>query len=139
MNVSGLSSASGAMAMSHASPMAGGKWDSQYQSAMSSVASLLGSSVPSLQSSSQSLSQLAAGKGVSESSLESAIKSGLQSAGTQLTGGRLDNIAHRVATRHHGHHRLQAAGSNTNSPDSSTSASGNTQWSATASSAGVQL
>jgi hypothetical protein len=86
--------------------MAGGRFDNQFQSAMTSVASLLGTTVSALQTSTQSLAQLAASKGISMSQLTDAIKSGMQSAGTQLSGARLDNIANRIATRrpHHHHH-----------------------------------
>jgi len=141
MNVAGLSAGSGAMAMSHASPMAGGKWDSQYQGAMASVANMLGSSTAALQSSSQSLSQIAGGQGVSQSQLESAIKAGLQSSGSQLTGTRLDNIAHRIAARHPGHHHRTQPSDGPTSPSGSTAsnASNASDWSATASTHGVSL
>ena len=134
MNVPGVTHGSGAMAMSAASPMAGGKFDNQFQSAMSSVASLLGTSVASLQSSTQSLSQIAAAKGVGEPQLESAVKAGLQASGTQLGGNRLDNIAHRIATRsprHHQHRGIQPTGRSTNSGRTgATSGTATVGWSA---------
>ena len=110
MNVLGVTDNQRTSAVSSASAMAGGRFDNQFQSAMTSVASLLGTTVSALQTSTQSLAQLAASKGISMSQLTDAIKSGMQSAGTQLSGARLDNIANRIATRrpHHHHHHGSA-------------------------------
>jgi hypothetical protein len=120
MNVSAVNGGTGAVAWSTASPMAGGKWDNQYQGAMASVAQLLGTSVSELKSTSvgQSLSSLASAQGVAPDKLLAAIKSGLQQSGTQLRGSRLDNIAQRIANHRHRHHGPGAA-----NPAASTAAS----------------
>ena len=130
MNVLGVTDNPCTSAVSSASAMAGGKFDNQFQSAMNSVASLLGTTVSALQTSTQSLAQLAASKGISMSQLTDAIKSGMQSAGTQLNGARLDNIANRIATRrpHHHHHGApspdQAGTSNATTAAGSSTAAG---------------
>jgi mevalonate pyrophosphate decarboxylase len=99
MNIQPVSAPQMRPAASMASPIAGGRHDNQYHSALQSVAQLLGSSVSDIKAATatQNLTGIAAGKGVSQQALEASIKAGLQTAGTQLSGNRLDNIAHRVA------------------------------------------
>ena len=100
MQVPGIGGQAHAMTTSGASPVAGGRFEGQWQSAMNTTSSLLGMSRQQLDTSvaqGTNLSAVAAGNGVPEPRLIDTIKQGLQQAGSKLTGDRLDRIANRIA------------------------------------------
>jgi hypothetical protein len=133
MNVQGISTGQTAAAWSTASPIAGGHHDGHYQAAMGSVADLLGESLTQLATDTrtQSLAQLAAAKGIDPSALQAAIKSGLQQAGSQLSGTRLDNIAERIANMPPHRHRVHASAGGIPPAPSTGSATGSSSTSLT--------
>jgi hypothetical protein len=115
MNVQGVTQPNYANGVSGASPIAGGKFDSQFQGAMGDVASLLNMSGQQLAASlaqGGNLSSVAQSAGVSQSQLVSTIEKGLTDSGSKLTGTRLENIANRIANnRGLGHHHHHGGGS----------------------------
>jgi hypothetical protein len=114
MNVNGIGGQLPGVTASGASPIAGGRFDGQWQYAMNDTSALLGMSRPQLDSSvaqATNLSTVAAGKGVSEQKLLDTIKQGLQQGGSQLSGARLDRIATRIAHQRHAHGSWNTASS----------------------------
>ena len=100
MNIGSVGASVPAHTVSGASPVMGGRFEGQLQGVMSDMTGLLGVSTQQLNTSvsqSGSLSSVAADKGMTQETLVDAIKQGLQSAGSTLTGTRLDNIATRIA------------------------------------------
>jgi hypothetical protein len=116
------------MAMSGASPIAGGRFDDQLQGAMGQVASLLHLSQAQLGNqlaSGSTLSDLASKAGVSNQQLVATIKQGLTDAGSKLSGARLDNLANRISH----HHRLHRGGSSQSTSSTSSSSALASAWS----------
>jgi hypothetical protein len=137
MNIQGITPSNYANGVSGASPIAGGKFDGQFQGAMGDVASLLNMSGQQLAASlapGGNLSSVAQSAGVSQTQLVSTIEKGLTDAGSKLTGTRLENIANRIAN-HRGlgrhHHGGGAANSTSNDPSASFGNVASSVWQAT--------
>jgi hypothetical protein len=125
MNVNALSGQMQAMTTTGASPIAGGRFDGQWQSAMNQTSSLLQMSRTQLDATvnaGSNLSSVAAGQGIGKDQLMNTIKQGLLDAGSQLSGNRLDNIASRIA--HHRHHKNHLGAATPLAPSSAITSSG---------------